>query len=95
MSFGLVVAYTGLCLALVANIWLAVIAFQKGVLWGLAVLCIPLVALIFIILNFRESKSPLILYVVGVLLSGAGTGLAARDDRMRLLREQAAAQEQE
>jgi hypothetical protein len=93
MSFGLMVAYTGLALAVIANFWVALIAFRKSVLWGLAVLCIPIVALIFVILNFQETKSALILYVLGVLLSGAGTGMASRSERMRLLREQAAAQQ--
>jgi len=93
MGTGLAIAYTGLALAFIANIWLAVLAFQKGVLWGLAVLCIPFVALIFVILNFRETKTPLVLYIVGVLLSGAGTGMASRSERARLLREQAAAQQ--
>ena len=91
MGLGLLFIYVGGGMAGIAQIWLAVVAFQKGILWGLAVLCIPFVALVFILLNFRESKGALVLYVLGVLLAGAGSGLASPSDRARLFRDRSSA----
>jgi hypothetical protein len=61
----------GAGLVLVAQVWIAVIAFRRGVLWGLGVLlCIPIVPLIFVILNWRETKVPAALYLAGWLIGG-------------------------
>lgn len=57
-------------MVLVAQVWIAVIAFRRGVIWGLAVLCIPFVALIFIILNWSDTKVPALIYIAGSLIGG-------------------------
>jgi hypothetical protein len=64
----------GAVLFLVGHVWLAVLAFKKGVFWGLGVLCIPCVAWVFIVLNWSEVKTPALIYVIGWLLSGSYSG---------------------
>jgi len=61
---------------LVGVIWTAVIAFQKeNILWGIfCLLCAPLVALIYGILNFDRAMVPVILIIVGIILGGVGYG---------------------
>jgi len=61
---------------LVGVIWTAVIAFQKeNILWGIfCLLCAPLVALIYGILNFDRAMVPVILIIVGIILGGVGVG---------------------
>ncbi len=61
---------------LVGVIWTAVIAFQKeNILWGIfCLLCAPLVALIYGILNFDRAMVPVILIIVGLILGGANYG---------------------
>jgi hypothetical protein len=58
-------ALIGIALAVVGNLWIIVLAFRTGLLWGLACLFLPPVGLIYCILNFRETWKPLLLAVVG------------------------------
>ncbi len=53
--------------ALLCSIWIAVIAFRHGILWGLACLIIPLVSLLFAITHWSETKLPL---VIGLIATG-------------------------
>jgi hypothetical protein len=59
-------------LIIAAQIWVALAAFQRGILWGLAVLCFTPVAIVFIILNWSKTKQAVILYIVGALMVGWG-----------------------
>jgi hypothetical protein len=67
-----------LCLVSTASfIWLAVIAFQKHILWGIAVLFLPLAPIVFAIMNWHASKKPFLISVGSsalaiVLVFGAG-----------------------
>jgi hypothetical protein len=67
-----IVAGLGGLLLLIAHVMVVLTAFRKGLLWGLAVLFIPIVTLIFVILNWSETRRAVILYVVGSLLAGFG-----------------------
>jgi hypothetical protein len=73
--------YLGGLIALVGAIWLLVVAFKKSVWWGLGSLLIPFVSLVFVILNWQDSKSPFFTQIVGVALSVIGVwqlgGMAA------------------
>ena len=59
-------------------------AFRKGFVWGLLVLFIPFVSLIFIAVYFGEMKSAVIMYVVGHSDRGGrrGTGEPGCPSRM-------------
>lgn len=59
--------WIGLILCIVGGLWIVVNAFKKSIWWGLGSLIIPLVALIYAIMNFAENKIPLLIYVVGVV----------------------------
>ena len=61
---------------LVGVIWTAVLAFQKEeILWGIfCLVCAPLVALIYGILNFDRAMVPVILIIIGLVLGGVGYG---------------------
>lgn len=68
----MVLIYGGLALNAVGGIWILVQAFRTGFWWGLGSLFIPLVGLIFIILNFRYVARPLLLELIGVALYFGG-----------------------
>lgn len=68
--------WIGTILILVSWLWIAVNGFRKSVLWGLGCLLVPLVGLIFAVLNFAENKIPLLLYVAGIVLFVVGGGVA-------------------
>jgi hypothetical protein len=59
-------------LLLVGSIWILVAAFKESVLWGVISLCVPFGALVFAIQRFAELKTPIILYIVGFVLSLIG-----------------------
>jgi hypothetical protein len=53
----------GLCF--IGGLWIIVLAWQRGIVWGLACLFIPVVQLIYVALNWKESKSAFFLIVAG------------------------------
>jgi len=59
------VALIGIALAVVGDVWIIVLAFRTGLLWGLGCLFLPPVGLIYCVLHFRETWKPLIVSVVG------------------------------
>jgi len=59
------IALIGIALAVVGYLWIIVLAFRTGLLWGLACLLLPPVGLIYCILNFRETWKPLVVSIVG------------------------------
>ena len=64
--------YLGGLITLLGAIWLLVVAFKKSVWWGLGSLLIPFVSLVFVILNWQDSKKPFLIQVVGVVLCFIG-----------------------
>lgn len=58
----------GLLVMFAGAVLLAVTAFKESVLWGLGVLLIPLVSLIFVILHWRDAQKPFFLWLGGWLL---------------------------
>ena len=58
--------YVGVAIAIVSGIWLLIIAFRTGILWGLGSLFVPFVGLIFVITHWQESKKPFLWNVLGV-----------------------------
>jgi len=66
--------WVGFGLSFVGGLWIVVLAWQKGILWGLACLFIPVLQLVYIALNWKESKSAFFLILAGFVaffLSGA------------------------
>ena len=75
MSSGLggVLIIVGLLIFVVGGFWFLVRAFTESVLWGLAMLFVPIVALFFLIVHWHNSKHPFFVQVCGfaVMLLGA------------------------
>lgn len=51
-------------------IWLSVLAFKEGIVWGLAVLFVPCVAFIFALIHGNEARLPFLIAVFGNVLMG-------------------------
>lgn len=80
MLFGL-----GSLLMLVGTIWLVVTAIQSGettgekVIWGLVnFFCQPLGGIIYFVLK-KKGMTPLILVIIGAIVSGAGWSMSANE----------------
>ena len=49
--------WTGYVLCLLGGLWIVVLAWQKGILWGLGCLLFPVVQLIYVALNWKQTRS--------------------------------------
>jgi len=67
-------ALIGVLLAIIGNLWIVVLAFRTGLLWGLCCLFVPPVGLVYCALNFRETWKPLIVAIVGLVMFFANFG---------------------
>jgi len=63
-----IILYVGLGILIVGGIGLLISAFRTGIFWGLAVLFIAPVALIYLIVHWQDAKGPFKLQVVGILI---------------------------
>jgi len=55
-------------ICLLGFFWMVAVAFQESMLWGLGVLFIPPLAVVYWISHFREATPPLVLWVIGVVV---------------------------
>lgn len=62
----------GVLLTVVGGLWLLVVGFQTSILWGIGMLLLPIISLIFVVLHWQQAKSPFLLQIVGVVLLFAG-----------------------
>ena len=71
------VILVGLGLVFIGAIWFVVAAFQESILWGLGVLFVPLVPLIFLIAEWPVAKRPFFWQLWGILFVIGGVVLAS------------------
>lgn len=57
-----------LILCAIASIWFLVVAFKENVLWGLAILFLPIAGLIFLIIYWEDVRLPFLLNLIGCIL---------------------------
>jgi len=60
--------YLGGLIAFIGGIWLLVVTFKKSILWGIGSLLLPVVGLVFVILNWDLTKKPFLVYLAGIVL---------------------------
>lgn len=65
----------GWIICVVAWIMLLIAAFKEHILWGLGCLFIPIVSLIFIIINWDKAKNPFFTWIAGILVVILGVAL--------------------
>lgn len=63
---GTIALWAGFILMLVGGLFFLIAAFRESVLWGLAVLFLPFVSLIFLILHWSRAKDSFFLQLYGV-----------------------------
>ena len=64
-TLGVVTVWAGLLLMLVGAVFFIVAAFRESVLWGLGVLFLPFVSLVFLILAWPRAKGPFFIQLYG------------------------------
>src|SRR3712207_1680690 len=65
-------AVIGALIVFVSSIWFLVVAFQRHVLWGIAVLLLPFTNLVFLAVGWAQAKRPFVVSLAGVALCIAG-----------------------
>ena len=66
--------WTGYVFSFLGGLWIIVLAWQKGVLWGIGCLVFPVLQFVYVALNWKQSKSAFFLLLSGFaafLVSGA------------------------
>ena len=67
-------ALIGALLAVIGNLWIVVLAFRTGLLWGLGCLFVPPLGLVYSALHFRETWKPLAVAIIGLAVFFANFG---------------------
>jgi hypothetical protein len=61
----LIFLWTGYGLCLFGGLWIVVLAWQKGILWGIGCLLFPILQLVYVALNWKQTKSAFFLLLAG------------------------------
>lgn len=61
-----VVMYIGFAIAVFAQLWMLVRAFQESILWGLGMLLLPILTLFFLAAHWDRAKQPFLLNLLGI-----------------------------
>jgi hypothetical protein len=65
VAVALVFLWAGYALCCLGGLWIVVLAWQKGILWELGCLFLPVLQLIYVALNWKEAKSAFYLLLAG------------------------------
>ena len=57
--------WLGYGLTFIGGLWIIVLAWQKGILWGVGCLLFPFLQLLYVGLNWRETKSAFLVLLAG------------------------------
>jgi hypothetical protein len=67
-----VLMIVGILGMIIGGVGMLMAGFRESMLWGIGMLLIPLVSLIFVVTHWEDAKKPFIIQVVGWLLMAAG-----------------------
>lgn len=65
-TIGLIAMWLGFGLLLLGGLFFIIAAFRESILWGLAVLFLPIVPLIFLVLHWQRAKGPFFIQLYGL-----------------------------
>jgi hypothetical protein len=68
--------FAGMILSLVGWLWLVVLGFQDHWAWGVGILIIGILGLVYGFMNFQKAKIPTLLLLGGIILYFIGGGMA-------------------
>ena len=74
MAIGLMIL--GMGITLIGGLWLLIVIFREGLLWGLGALFVPLVSLLFVVTHWEDSKRPFFSQIIGLGIMLAGVCVA-------------------
>ena len=72
---GTVLLVIGIIGIVVGGIGMLLAGFRESAIWGIAMMVVPLVSLIFVVSHWEDAKKPFLIQVVGWMLAVVGAGL--------------------
>ncbi len=54
-------------MVLIGSLWLLLVAFQEGILWGLGCIILPFVSLIFLVMHWDVARRPFFVQLAGLV----------------------------
>lgn len=75
----------GVILSVIGGVMILIAAFRESVLWGIASLLVPLVALIFVFTHWQETKNGFFYSIVGAALIVAASLMSSHATTNALL----------
>jgi len=76
MIAGHIFLVVGIMVALVGNVMFLAVAFRRSLWWFLGCLFIPLVDIVFLLLNLKATAKPFGISVLGLLVAALGAWMA-------------------
>ena len=64
-TLGVIAIWIGLALLVLGGVFFLIAAFREGILWGLGVVFLPFVSLVFLIVNWQRAKGAFFLQLYG------------------------------
>lgn len=78
-GLGIVLMIAGGIAAAIGGLWLLIKGFEESAMWGIGMLLVPFVGLIFVITHWEQAKKPFlynllgsIVFFIGFVMIGAG-----------------------
>jgi hypothetical protein len=57
--------WVGYALCFLGGLWIVILAWQEGILWGIGCLLFPVLQLVYVALNWKKTKSAFFLLLAG------------------------------
>lgn len=73
-----ILVWIGIALIVIGGLGFFIAAFKESVLWGLGCIVFPIIQLVFLVMHWREAKTPFLLQVFGIVIVGIAVGLGDR-----------------
>lgn len=71
-AIGIGLLILGLLANSVCGIWIIIIAFQRHIGWGLAVLFVPIASLVYVCMDWNRAAKPFLINLVAVVMMVSG-----------------------
>lgn len=63
-----ILIYLGIALMIGGNVWLLVRGFMESIAWGLGMLLLPFIGLVFLIVHWDKAKHPFLVTLSGLAI---------------------------
>jgi hypothetical protein len=66
VALGTIAVWSGLFMMALGAVFFIVAAFRESILWGIGVLCLPILQLVFLVIAWPRAKGPFFMQLYGL-----------------------------